>query len=237
MQNTEIQSNKKIRVLLLRFKNNIHKNEVSLLRGAVIHAINKNDDILFHNHEGNKFRYSYPLIQYKRINQKGAIICVNEGTDVIGNFFSQCNFDFSLGEKQMTMEIESIKANQYLVQIWDFSFYYRIRKWLPLNQENYQEFLKLEGLSEKSLFLEKILIGNILSFAKGVNIHLESQVSCKITNLSEPIIIRYKEVKMMSFDTDFMSNVSLPDYIGLGKSVSLGFGTVTQNYDKKESIQ
>lgn len=234
MQNPEIQNNKKIRILLLRFKNVIYKNEVPLLRGAVIKAMNNNDDILFHNHDGNKLRYSYPLIQYKRINQKGAVVCVNEGTDVIGKFFSQCNFNFTLGEKQMAMEIESIKANQYTVQVWGSFFQYRIRKWLPLNQENYQEFQKLEGIGEKCSFLEKILVGNILSFAKGINIHLESQVECKITKLSDPVAQMYKGVKMVSFDAEFKTNISLPEYIGIGKGASINYGTITRIHENSK---
>lgn len=31
---------------------------------------------------------------------------------------------------------------------------------------------------------------------------------------------------MMGFDIRFKSNVSLPDYIGLGKGVSIGFGMI-----------
>jgi hypothetical protein len=36
----------------------------------------------------------------------------------------------------------------------------------------------------------------------------------------------------MSFDAEFKTNVSLPDYIGLGKGVSLGMGTVVRKYGK-----
>lgn len=224
---------KKVKILLIKFRNPIRKEEIPLFRGATIHALKENNDILFHNHDGEQFRYSYSLIQYKRINQCAAIVCVDEGTEAIGKLFANCDFTFNLGGRELQIDIEKIKATQYLIQTWDTYFHYHLRKWLPLNQKNYSEFLQLEDLSEKTQFLEKILIGNILSFAKGVDIQLESQIACKITYLSEPVIIRHKEIKMMSFDADFMCNVSLPDYIGLGKSVSLGFGTVTQNYERK----
>ena len=35
---------------------------------------------------------------------------------------------------------------------------------------------------------------------------------------------------MMAFDIEFMSNVTVPDFIGLGKGVSLGFGTICRKY-------
>lgn len=33
----------------------------------------------------------------------------------------------------------------------------------------------------------------------------------------------------MSFDADFQCNLNLPDYIGIGKHTSIGYGTITRN--------
>lgn len=50
--------------------------EVKLFRAAAIHAL-QNAEVLFHNHlDGEKLRFGYPLIQYKRIRRKAAIVCV-----------------------------------------------------------------------------------------------------------------------------------------------------------------
>jgi len=223
----------KIKILIIRFKNIIRNDEVPIFRGALIHALGKEADILFHNHQDESFRYAYPLIQYKRINKKASILCLNQGTETIGKLFSECNFNFNFKGQEVEMEIESIKATQFLIQPWDTMFSYRIRKWLPLNQENYKEFIALEGIVEKSTFLEKILIGNILSFSKGINLFLEKEVLCKLLQFDEPKVIIYKGVKMMCFDAEFKSNVSLPDYIGLGKGVSLGMGMITRKREQK----
>ena len=228
----------KAKILIIRFKNIIRNDEVSIFRGELIHALGKEADILFHNHQDESFRYAYPLIQYKRINKKASILCLNQGTETIGKLFSECNFNFNFKGQEVEMEIESIKATQFLIQPWDTMFSYRIRKWLPLNQENYKEFIALEGIVEKSTFLEKILIGNILSFSKGINLFLEKEVLCKLIQFDEPKAVIYKGVKMMCFDAEFKSNVSLPDYIGLGKGVSLGFGMISRKLEKcnKEKI-
>jgi hypothetical protein len=34
---------------------------------------------------------------------------------------------------------------------------------------------------------------------------------------------------MMVFEGEFVANVSLPDYVGIGKSVSRGFGVLKKN--------
>ena len=217
-----------MKTLVIRFTNEIAPAEIKLFRGAVINALDGNN-ILFHNHiDDNKFRYSYPLIQYKRINKKAAIVCVEQGTEAIGDFFASNNFSFKLGERDVNLEIESVSPQKTVVQIWDTTFKYHIRKWLPLNSINYDKYRETERVVDKVLLLEHILIANLLSFTKGVGIHLEKEVICKILELSDPIEISIKGVKMMSFDAVFESNLSIPDYVGIGKNASINFGTVTK---------
>jgi len=217
----------KVKTLIIKFENQLERYEIQLFRGAVIAAVGQEDHILFHNHIGDQFRYAYPLIQYKRIHKCAAIVCVNEGTETIGDFFSSCNFKFTMGEREVEMVISSVKAYQTEVQVWSTQFAYSIRNWLPLNSENYRKYISIDGLAEKTKFLEKILKGNILSFLKGVGIHIDEDLQCTITQLSEPKTVKNKNVKLMSFDAQFKSNVSLPDFIGLGKNASLGYGMTT----------
>lgn len=215
----------RIKVLKIVFGQEISLREISLFRGAVIDSL-ENKALLFHNHDGDGLRYSYPLIQYKRIGGKAAIVCVGDGTESIGEFFSSGNFDVSIGERKVNLKVDSIDARKMLVQVWDTLFVYRIRKWLPLNKENYERFVGMDGLAEKYALLEQLMTGNILSFAKGIGIHFDDQVKCKITEVSTSMPIFYKGVRFMGFDAMFKTNVSLPDYVGLGKGVSLGMGMV-----------
>ena len=224
---------KKIKVLRVQFDLPITQEQLPLFRGAVISMVGK-ENILYHNHkENDEFRYAYPLIQYKRIHKKAALVCVgDDGTESIGAFFSRGGNRILLGNKECDLNVEQIKADTYGVQIWDTMFTYRIRRWLPLNQENYEKYMALDSIADKYAMLEGLLTGNVLSFAKGFDIYFDSQVQCKITAADEPRIVNYKGVKMMSFDAEFKTNVSLPDYVGLGKGVSLGMGTVVRRYEK-----
>lgn len=222
---------KKIKVLHIQFHSDLKQNEIELFRGAVL---SKMDDasVLFHNHTVDNYRYSYPLIQYKRIYKKASILCLEEGTEAIGQFFSSGDFNFRLGERAVKMEVNFLKAHQYLVQIWDSMFVYRIYRWLPLNETNYQEYKKLDGIVEQCAFLEKKLIGNILSFAKGINLCLDKEIICKILQIEDPYVVSYKGTKMMTFNICFKTNISLPNYIGLGKGVSIGNGIVMREVKK-----
>lgn len=224
-----------IHILIVKFRNDISLSEIPLLRGAILNALNGDADVLFHNHIGESFRYSYPLIQYKRIQGKAAVVCLKEGTEIIGQFFSKGMFAFKLGDRYLKMEIESVIPKKYLIQSWDSMFKYRIRRWLPLNSDNYRRYQALEGISEKISFLENILIANLLSFAKGVEIHIDKNIQCKLTSMHEPFLIRSKGVKLMAFDIEFITNISLPDYIGIGKNASIGFGVITHVLNEKNN--
>ena len=61
---------------------------------------------------------------------------------------------------------------------------------------------------------------------------IEKEITCKLLSLKDFRLIKAKGVKMMTFDAEFKANISLPDYIGIGKHVSLGFGTVVRIYNE-----
>lgn len=214
------------RTLTIRFANALRPHEVPLLRGAVIASL---DDklTLFHNHTGgDTLRYSYPLIQYKVLDGRAAIVCLNEGADAVGEFFASGNFDVRLGERATTLAVDRIEPRQRQVQVWDQAFRYRVRRWLPLNGENYRQWQADESLISRTALLERVLLGNILSMAKGLGIHLDGQVRAAVTTVGEPHWTRVKGVSVLMLDAEFAANVTLPLLAGLGKHASLGHGVV-----------
>ncbi|MFU8767763.1 MAG: CRISPR-associated endonuclease Cas6, partial [Candidatus Methanoperedens sp.] len=75
-------------------------------------------------------------------------------------------------------------------------------------------------------FLRKTLIGNILSMSKSFNYQVPDTIKCDVqVNIRKN---RLKETNMMSFVGVFSTNFLIPDYLGIGKSVSRGFGAVRQ---------
>lgn len=217
---------------IIKFRNKIDLWEVPLFRGAVINAT-EGKDILFHNHLQDTFRYKYPLIQYKRIGGKASIVCLGDGAEAIGDFLSKIHIPITVGERKVLLEVESVKGESTLVRQWNDTFYYSLRKYLPLNQENYKTYAETESVIEKYKIIERCLVGNILSFAKSMGVFFDGEVVAKITQMEPSRIYTYKNVKMTGFDLQFQSNVSLPDFIGLGKNVSVGFGMVTKIRNNK----
>ena len=195
----------RIRVLRIEFDEVLMPYEISEFRRAIIEKVGR-DNIIFNNHlDDTKFKYGYPLIQYKSIGKRPTLMCIEEGVDEIHHFFNQKNWDLKINDRILRLELYNLHLKQFNIQVWENMFRYRIWKWLPLNQQNYQEYKKLEGLTEKTAFLERILVGNILSFAKGIKWTVEKQITVKILSIKQTNIIRVKDTKREAFDLLFNS--------------------------------
>ena len=220
---------KKIKALLVQFENDIPANRISSFRGAIIEKVGR-ENILFHQHKDDtSLVYSYPMIQYKIINKHPAIVCLGDGVEEIHKLFEFKKWDIQIQDEKILLKILRLDLKTITLNVWDKMFSYDIRNWLALNKENYEKYLKEDSLAEKCRHLEKILTANILSFAKGVEWIIDKPVLVQISNLKAPKIIRYKGVPLAAFDVAFKSNVYLPTNIGLGKSVSHGFGILRMN--------
>lgn len=226
---------KYIRTLTVTFDTDISYKEIPLFRGAVLKSMGDKANLLYHNHTGAEtFRYSYPLIQYKRLGGKASIVCIEEGADAIGQLLSEMTDSIMIGEREVKCNTDRLMPSKLLVQTWQSSFLYQVFRWLPLNKENYIRYQTAEGLIEKIAILENILKGNLLSMLKGLDIFLEGELIVKITNLSEPYILHNKGVALMAFNADFNCNLSIPNNIGIGKNASIGYGVIHQ---KKKEVQ
>jgi hypothetical protein len=217
---------KKIRILQVVFNSEIRAYEIPAFRGAIIKKVGK-ESLLFHNHlNDNSFLYKYPLIQYKIIYKHPAIVCVDYGVDEIHKFFENKDWSIKISDRWLDMKIERLNINQFTLNVWDKHFYYNIKNWIALNPANYKKYQQIDSLSERTAFLENLLKANILSFAKGIGWTVDKPLDIRITDMQDLRPVTLKKQKVLGFNLDFKTNVFLPNYIGLGKSVSLGFGNV-----------
>ena len=222
----------KIRILDVEFENPIEPWETAAFRGAVIQSVGKNN-ILFHNHLKKNYRYAYPLIQYKRIRSKPHLFCIEQGVDEVHHFFENKQEGLILGDRPYELKVDQIRLNKFTMQVWDKTFNYTLYDWLPLNQDNFRNFKELPSEIDRIEFLEKVLTGNILSFAKGIKWNVDKDIKLRIDEIIKTKIISVKGIKREAFGIDFKTNVFLPNHIGLGKNASLGFGVVKQKKDKR----
>lgn len=185
--------------------------------------------LLHHHINGNRLLYLYPKIQYKIINHKPMIIGINEGIKVLKRIYS---------------DVEELKINGFKnkpvqsevqIDIYDKPFgriknsvEYKFESfWLALNEKNYQKYKMLGTWLKRKRMLERILVGNILSMSKGLGYTVPAPIEANINEMKE-VPAKLKGTPMLGFLGTFSVNFEIPDYWGLGKSVSRGFGTVVR---------
>ncbi len=211
----------------------------------------------FHNHtgDGDKTKIGYPFIQYRSIktmleNDNGhkknfnlaGLFGVGIGVELI---FDLLNNIYQTGYPNdlYHFEIEEYSAD---VGLLDVPQKYKINHWLPLNKTTKKiegEFFRIDNYevwkSEMSMkvrveFLEELIAGQILDFCEEIGFRIPEK-SLKVTLLDYKTLGKVKypnndrqEVRFEAFDIIYEANINLPEYIGMGKGKSKGFGWQTQ---------
>lgn len=227
----KIGSMESIYIAILKFEEFLGDAETRCFRGAIVDLVGKGN-MAFHNHLSNdRLSYSYPLVQYKRIDGKMAIVGIGTMADCIMQLAGQFPRTLKIGKKDIAFHVQSCKIEKYQPIMEVNPKLYSIKDYIALTDENLKKYNSMLALTDKLSFLEDILTGNILSFLKGIGYHAEDRIFCAITTFSEPHIKYYKGVHFNVFNLSFVSNIELPSGISLGKSGSVGFGVL-----KKEML-
>lgn len=180
---------------------------------------------LLHNHlETGENAYRYPLVQYKVLDTVPTLVGLNEGADLLIGLFLKIK-ELRIGGHSYPVLQKNIESKMVNIGVsQDLHAYHFQTLWMALNQQNYQEYITEPG-EQKHRHLKAVLTGNILSFFKAMNYRAATAilVNLKITGERET---QFKNNAMLAFDASFVTNTLLPDYIGLGKSVARGFGSI-----------
>lgn len=219
--------NLELEILTVKFNFNLRSEEIVQFRGAINKSLKHYSDN-YHNHNGSGFHYRYPLIQYKKIANCGGIIFIGEAiTDfhvMVGGFGNNAR----IGNRFVNMDIDYLRSKKTVVRGGSKKFYYKLNNWLPLNQDNYLKFSKLLSVTQKIHFLERILLANVLSFLEGIGSDSEERVTISLIEIEKEKSIAYKGQHLKCYDLVFQTNLFLPNYIGLGKGVSVGMGNIKE---------
>jgi len=96
--------------------------------------------------------------------------------------------------------------------------------WLGLNQQNAKKFYTLKGKPERDAFMHRILTDNLEMLAKSLDYKLPEPITCEAKIRFR--IDRIERENIIVFLGKFRTDLIIPDYFGIGKSVSQGFGTI-----------
>ncbi|MDD2439752.1 MAG: CRISPR-associated endonuclease Cas6 [Methanosarcinaceae archaeon] len=183
-----------------------------------------NEYILLHQHKCDKTLYRYPLIQYKILKGIPLVLGINEGVEVLQEIYNKYDQLELAGNTYEILERKASVTEQELGLSEEYYTYNFETPWFALNQENFKDRYKKITPDKQEALLRRTLIGNLLSMSKSLGYTVPGQIKCE-TQLQAGRG-RMKGVRIATFNGKFMVNFKLPDYFGLGKSVSRGFGTV-----------
>jgi len=154
------------------------------------------------------------------------MVCLAEATEDIHYLLKQKKFDFRIGKETLDYEIDDVRLKYERIQTWDATFKYNIHNWMALNQDNHREYQNLGSLIERMQFLEQLLEKHIRIFMEAMGADEAIPLKVHLQEIKGEKHIEYKNVFHLTFSLNFTCNLSLPNYVGLGKGVSVGFGIV-----------
>jgi len=202
---------------------NLQTRDAHKLRGYFGNVFKEYSPLLHNHFEDGKNRYVYPLVQYKVIKNIPVLMGLSDGAKLLIDLFLKIK-KIDINRKSIEILSKNIESKTFEISETDELFEYRFETlWMALNENNYKKFLNGSG-EEKDKLLKTILTGNILSFYKGIGFWVKQKILLKPTLYEKST--KFKDQNMIAFSGSFVANVVLPDYIGLGKAVSRGFGTV-----------
>jgi hypothetical protein len=200
------------------------KNRPDLLRGNFATCFEKN--LLMHQHEGeDKYLYRYPMVQYKILDGKSTVLGIGKGAELLNKIHKEVNVIDMNGHKYEIIEKTIFCGYTFFTHSRESFPYSFLTPWLALNEKNYEKYQRLGSWGKKKELLEKILIGNIISMSKSLGYTVPEPIKANINKLKE-VQTFLKGTPMLGFLGTFSVNFEIPDYWGIGKSVSRGFGTV-----------
>lgn len=212
-----------IKVFRLSFPEiELSQRDAHKLRGFIASLFPQHNE--FHNHDEKGWLYRYPLIQYKVLKGIPYVIGINQGAEKLLQVEDDLQKLVLEGCEIPVYEKSLIISNETIGVLDDVIQYSFVTPWMALNQDNYSQYQISSGVVQREK-LKSILIGNILSLSKGLDYRVESKIVVDLANL-RPTETKFKDQKMITFKGNFFVNFAIPDYLGLGKSVSRGFGTV-----------
>jgi hypothetical protein len=214
-----------LKILHLTLHSDAHMQEdASKLRGFF--ATSFNEHALLHQHVTDKLIYNYPLIQYKMLEGNPMVLGINEGADVLKEIYDKFD-EIKLGESKYSIMERGIALKSEEFGCSDVIHSYNFATpWLALSQDNYPKYLNANREDKRDL-LRRILVGNILSASKGLGYVAKEHIRLEVGRMKDEICL-LKGTKVTGIRGEFTTTFAIPDLMGLGKSVSRGYGTVVR---------
>jgi hypothetical protein len=191
-----------------------------LLRGAVAARFPENP--LFHQHEGGRVVYRYPLIQYRWDREGPLLMGLGEGARFLSRV-DWAGMELRLGDRLLTVRDAVCTFRRASIQPAPSLLRYRlVTPWLPFSQESFERYRQL-SLAEQAADRDRLAVAGVLLALRGWRVDFPGRLYAAF-ELRAARSCRYKDVRLLGFEGTLLANVDVPDGFSFGRAVSRGYG-------------
>lgn len=165
----------------------------------------------------------YPLLQYKVIRGSPLIVAINEGRDLLWKIYKNLD-NVNYGDDFAILEKRIIEKKAKLGPAEKRLKYRFLTPWLTMTEA---ELAKYGGATRIEEALLPVIESNLRGLSRNFGIPIEQPISVGFHLRDEHIV--QKESGILGFLGTFYVNYEIPQFLGLGRGVSRGFGTVKQS--------
>jgi hypothetical protein len=187
-----------------------------------------------HKENTTGFIYRYPVLLCKRIKDDCIVTGLSQGADCLWQL-TQDKMVLGAGKSacRIISRDPAIRPESFGV-VDTVTTYEFLTPWLALNQQNARKFYDLKGKPQRDTFMQKLLTTQLYTLAKSLDYDM-------IAPLLSEAKVRFRRDRIgrenvIVFFGKFRTNLRIPDYLGIGQSVSLGYGTIKRITESSDSI-
>jgi hypothetical protein len=178
------------------------------------------------NHKENiaGFIHRYPVLQCKQIKGDLIVTGIGQGADCLLQL-TRDRMVLGAGETACRIISRDPAIRPELFGVAGTVITYEfLTPWYALNQQNAGKFYDLNGKPRRDAFMQKLLAAQLHTLTKSLDYGITAPLSCEAK-------VRFRRDRIgrenvMVFLGKFRTNLHIPDYLGIGLSVSQGYGTI-----------
>ena len=185
----------------------------------------------FHNHTPDgRSRYRGAPVQFKVINDEVFLMGINEGAAFLTAFQWPQTMEVPIGKTDQIAVLQFIGKRMTPATFSEIEpqAYRSLSPYLPLNQDAFKAFQEKSDPERRAL-VERKLCEHILSAAKWCGVWVKHRIDVSLIQMRLRPSIRVKSnLAFLGMDVLFETNTAIPDFMGIGRFVSRGYGTLAR---------
>src|SRR5438874_1362282 len=166
----------------LKFERPLSPGEATHLRGYFASAF-ADEELLHHHRPDGTLVYAYPRVQFKVIDRTARLIGLAEGGELVERLWREVE-SARLGDEVLpVLEATLLRRREPLGDCPEPAEYRFVNPWLGLNSANYARYQSARADAERWAVLERVLVGNCLSLAKGFAVWVTGRLAADVRRL------------------------------------------------------